>query len=210
METTAAPYKLCVRVGNAEFKACGPQEVVRDQFDLFMGVLSSIPGAVTKIDGKNGAKTVHEAPHESGLPPDYHEQFESSADGGVDPQANGSNGSSNNGHFAIITQDMLDRAYRIEGSALSLRVLPHGKDQHAAALLLLVYGYDRIFGQKEVGAVALTEAARQSGVMLARIDRTVGRMKMQIRRGGRAKGTRYQITNPGMAEAEKLLAGMFT
>ena len=56
----------------------------------------------------------------------------------------------------------------------------------------------------------LMEAVRRSGLKLDRVDRIVGRMGTLIRRGGRAKGTRYQLTNPGLSRAEALLRKMFS
>ena len=200
METAVAAYKLHVRVGNAEFKAIGREEAVKDQFDLFMGVVGSIPGAIS--NGSNGQfkkpAPLSGAPAESGLPEGYHDQFE-----GEETPAE------SNGSVPSITKELLDRAFRIEGNSVSLRVLPHGKNADADALLLLVYGYHALRGQNEVGAHALTASARQSGVALARIDRTLGRMKTYIMRGGRAAGTRYTITNQGILAGEKMLADLF-
>jgi hypothetical protein len=199
MEATAAPYKVFARFGNAVFKAEGPQEAVKDQFDLFMGVLGSKLEAV-QSNGSNGhqkKKPAERIVDDPDLPEGHHEQFDEDE---ASPQ---------NGEAGTIPKELIERAYRIDGNALSLRVLPQTKDRDADALLLLVYGYHALREQKEVGATQLTASARQSGVMLSRIDRTLAKMKSFVMRGGHGKGTRYQIANPGIVKAEKMLREMF-
>src|SRR5580692_4497519 len=104
METAASPYKLHVRVGNAEFRAIGREDAVKDQFDLFMGVLGSIPGAIA--NGTNGhpkkpASPNRATPTEADLPQGYHDQFQVE-EPESEPQPNVNAGP--------ITKDLLDRA----------------------------------------------------------------------------------------------------
>jgi hypothetical protein len=207
MDTTASRSKLFVRVGNAEFKAIGPQDLVKEQFDLFLGVVSEIPGAIAAVPRNGSAKPkINGTPKaiDPELPANHHEQFEENL-----TEIEGIDVPLSNGDVTPLTKEQIDRAYRLDGKSLSMRVLPHTKDPGADGLLLLVYGFHAILDQKEISALILAESARQSGVMLSRIDRTMARMKQFIRRGGRAKGTRYQITNPGIIAAERLLKEMF-
>jgi hypothetical protein len=185
MEATS-PCRIHARVGNSVFKAEGPQDVVKEGFDLFLGVLTSIPGAVPKTNGKHPANGKPNAAKEEGLSEDFHEQFEP------------------------VTKELLDRAFRIDGKSLSLSVLPQTNDRNADAILLLVYGYAVLRDQKEIGAYSLAASARQSGVMISRVDRTLSKMPTYIMRGGSGQATRYSITNPGRAKAEKLLAEMYS
>ena len=190
-------YKLCVRVGGHEFKAVGPEHAVREQFDLFLTAVASVPAAATnpakpaKVATLNGRQP--QGSSDPDLPPGYHDQFDEAE---------------TNGHGSKIASDLLNRAFRVDGEVVSLRVLPDGDDAHADAMLLLIYAFQAILGANEVGAVVLTEAARRSGINLTRIDRTIARMNGYIRKGGRRRGTRYQINNPGMAKAEEILLKM--
>lgn len=197
-------YKLHVRVGNSEFRAVGPEETVRDQFDRFMSALATLPAAPV-----NGTVRPNRQPASvPGLPDGYHDQFDDGLDEpGSNDDAHLGNGAG--GHSGPVDGELLSRAFRNDGEIISLRVLPDGKDAHADALLLLIYGFQTINGVNEVGAMQLTEAARQSGINLARIDRTIAKLNGHVRKGGFKRGTRYQINNPGIAKAEGMLRKMF-
>lgn len=198
-------YKLFVRVGNAEFKAIGPEATVREQFDSFLNALSAIPttqnlaAAVKPKKQMAGAAATVGGVVESGLPAGYHEQFDDDTDLDSDVDEAGQ----------PLSKELIARAYRTDGDAVSLRVLPQGNDSAAEAILLLIYGFQTIRNENEVGALELTEAARRSGITLSRIDRTIARMTGLIRKGGRKRGTRYQLTNPGINRSEELLMEMF-
>jgi hypothetical protein len=200
--TTASPCRIHARIGDFVFEGEGPQEVVKDEFELFMGCLCKLPGALPAKangngnhaeNGQNGKPSV--ASEEEGLPKDFHDQFDRK-NGSDDPAK-------------PIANDLLARAFRVDGKSLSLSVLPRSKD-NADAILLLVYGYATVRSQKEVGAYSLTASARQSGVMVARVDRTLSKMPTYIMRGGSGNATRYSITNLGIVKAEKLLAEMYS
>jgi hypothetical protein len=166
-----------------------------------MGCLCKLPGALPdRANGndkhtQNGQNGKSSAVSEEGLPKDFHDQFEEK-NGSDDPAK-------------PTAKDVLARAFRVDGKSLSLSVLPRSKD-NADAILLLVYGYATLRSQKEVGAYSLTASARQSGVMVSRVDRTLSKMPSYIMRGGSGQSTRYSITNPGIAKAEKLLAEMYS
>src|ERR1700733_2172223 len=180
-------YKVSARVGNAHYRAEGPTEIVKEGFDLFLGVISKIPGA---IDGHPTTPQVNGPARriapvvdvEVEVPRNYHDQFEDGNGGSLDSSdVAPAVGAITAVKIAPVRPEILERAYRVDGAAISLSVLPQVKDPAAGAILLLVYGFHAIRDQREVGAIALTEAARQSGVSLARIDRTVNKMKLFIR-----------------------------
>lgn len=199
--------KVFVQFGTAKFKAVGSEAIVRDQYDAFMGAIATLPPELFAENGRSKKPSATRAtvtvPPEEGLPEGYHEQWNGDADPvDADEDVHRTNG-------AEIDSELLSRAFRADDKSVSLRVLPQGDKPNENALLLLIWGYQRLKGANEVGAVELTESARASGLNLDRIDRTIARMHLHVRRGGRRRGTRYQLNNQGMARAEELLKRMF-
>jgi hypothetical protein len=126
-------------------------------------------------------------------------------------KGNGSQGNNRSTESVVseVQTELLQRAFRIEGEQVSLRVLPPTNgSRDADALVLLLYGYLRINNQQDVSADALMAAARQSGIQRDRIDRTVP--SEFVNRGGARKGVRYSLNNRGIIKAEELLESMFT
>jgi hypothetical protein len=104
--------------------------------------------------------------------------------------------------------ELLERAFRVDGEQVSLRVLPPTNGtRDADALVVLLYGFLRLVNQQEVSASGLMAAARQSGIQRDRIDRTVP--VEFTNRGGHRKGVRYSLNNRGITRAEELLENMF-
>jgi hypothetical protein len=104
----------------------------------------------------------------------------------------------------------VDRAFSQDREGyVSLRVLPATQDRVADALLLLLYGFRTLKQSDEVPATTLMEAARQSGLQIQRIDRSIAPHEELITKGGTRRGGRYGLNNRGIARAESLLAGLF-
>jgi hypothetical protein len=109
-----------------------------------------------------------------------------------------------------INPDLLARAYVNDGKgAISLRVLPKTEDVEGDAILLLIYGFRVLANMESVLAGPLTDAARTSGLNLARVDRSVGTNNQYIQKGGSKRGSRYALNNPGIQRAQSLLKGLF-
>jgi hypothetical protein len=177
-------YKLKVRVGEAEFEAEGPEDTVRDQFDLFMGCLAD-SGALRT--GKLVKKPPQREDDTGGDPPDSSDDL----DGEID-------------------STLLERAFRQDSKgSVSLRTLPNGESTTADALMLVLYGIQKIKGLHEVSAIELTASARQSGINLTRIDRTLATQSDYVRKGGAGKGMRYSLNNPGENKSAELLKSMY-
>jgi hypothetical protein len=94
-------------------------------------------------------------------------------------------------------------------NGISLRVLPQSPERDAETLLMLLYGFRVLKQQEYATAFQLMDAAKQSGLQLDRIDRTLARVNQYVLRGGARRGTRYGLTNPGILHAEALLRGLF-
>ncbi len=102
-------------------------------------------------------------------------------------------------------QSLIDRIYRVDGEVISLRALPKTEKPQSDVLLLLLYGYNAIKNQHDVSAVRLSQAAKQTGVQVDRLDRLIAQNSDYIVRAGFKKGVRYGINNPGTKRCEEEL-----
>jgi hypothetical protein len=102
----------------------------------------------------------------------------------------------------------LDVLFRTDKDLVSLRIMPtKGKRHIMDAVLLSIYGHKFLLKQDEVLGTQLKASLRQSGIIAERIDRKI---ESDIKEGliltsGYKKGTKYRLTNKGMADAEKLI-----
>jgi hypothetical protein len=94
---------------------------------------------------------------------------------------------------------------------LTLRALPHTQDREADTLLLLLLGYKLMAKQEEVGVTTLKWALEQSGCTVDRVDRIASKPlnARLVLKGGKAKGSRFSLTNPGVGRAKDLLQEVF-
>jgi hypothetical protein len=88
-------------------------------------------------------------------------------------------------------------------NALSLHVLPSGGNAPADAALLLLLGHHQIHGKDDIPVTDLTEALKQSGCPVRRLDRTLSihLRDHSVVKSGRGKGGRYRLTNLGIKKA---------
>ena len=100
---------------------------------------------------------------------------------------------------------LISQAFEGEGETISLKFLPKTETQHPDALLLLLYGYDRLKNQPMVLGTQLLKAAKQSGLQIDRIDRSIAAHEGLLLRGGTRKGTKYGLNNQGKIKALEVL-----
>ncbi len=95
-----------------------------------------------------------------------------------------------------------------QARTVSLKVRPEGAHRQADAALLVLLGHRELRGEEEVAVTRLTEALRQSGCPVARLDRVLaGYLKERlVLKAGQGKGGRYRLTNQGVKRAEELAA----
>jgi hypothetical protein len=108
-----------------------------------------------------------------------------------------------------VPEATVQRAFAVDGDRLSLRVLPSGDNRDADALLMLLWGFEKLRGETTVSATTLMRAGRESGLQIVRIDRVIVVHSQYYQVGGRLKGTRYGLNNPGRSYAAKLVADLF-
>lgn len=169
--------RIKIKIGDAEFEAEGPSEIINAQFEAFMKAVSGRP---------NGSPVtpVTQAQH-------------SAAAAMVLAQAQAATQS--------LTQDMLDRVFR-QNEHLSLAALPHGENADSDAMLAILYGYLKLKNENTVTGTSLMKSAKISGVTIGRVDRIMGlHMPDYVLAAGVKKARRYQLNNRGIAKAEEII-----
>ena len=182
-------HKIKVRIGNAEFEATGTEASVQRQFEIFMGKIPEArgSGSVPPPKGISGE------PSGSGVPEGGDGQER--ADEPPTP----------------VDRDILSRAFVQDSKGIvSLKALPpDGQDKAGDALLLILYGFLKVKNQTEVFVTQMATSARQSGVTVDRIDRTISGKSSYFLKAGSRRGGKYQLNNQGIQYAESMLGRMF-
>lgn len=172
METT----RIKVRIGDAEFEAEGPQELITKQFDSFMAVVSATPKK------------------EPTAPP-------SAAVGGPTQPASGAAPPT---PASEVASAVMERVFR-QGDTLSLAALPNGENASSDAMLALLYGYMKIKNETTVTGTSLMKSAKLSGVSVDRVDRLMAANQDLVLAAGVRKARRYQLNNRGIARAAQII-----
>ena len=71
----------------------------------------------------------------------------------------------------------------------------------------LLFGHKRLREEEDIPVTVLTEALKQSGCPVKRLDRilTIYTKDHSVLRSGRGKGGKYRLTNLGLKKAEALV-----
>jgi len=174
--------KIQVRLGDAEFTAEGPEEVVKAAFEHFLRAretvahASLVPPASPPPPGMSGTPA----------------REESVPQGEVD-------------------QELLSRVYQKDGDLVSLRMLPQRTNPNwqADAVILLLYGFLRLANMPDVLVTKLNQGLRTSGIALTRVDHIIEVHSNLYMKGGVRSGGRYTLNNQGRAIAERMLREQF-
>lgn len=168
------PYKVTIKIGDAEFSAEGDKATVDAQYKAFLGVLSAGAAVSRAAAPAPPADTPDDAKHASNPADD----------------------------------SKLAKAFVEAKNSVSMNILPQTQSKAADTLLLLLYGYLTLKNQDMVLGSQLIEAARQSGVTLDRVDRTITKHQTLLRRSGQRKGAKYGLNNQGVIKAKEMLTAM--
>ncbi len=106
-----------------------------------------------------------------------------------------------------IEDGILKRVFR-QDDGLSLLAMPRTDNAEADALLVILYGFLKLENERAVTGLSLMKAAKQSGINVDRIDRTIDARGGLIQAAGNKRGRRYSLNNRGIAEAERLVREM--
>ncbi|QOJ36616.1 MAG: hypothetical protein HRU82_17415 [Nitrospira sp.] len=174
-------YKLRVKIGDHEFEAEGPADVVKEQFELWKSLVTSAPPPQTpRID----------------TPPPI--QLEPRSPGGQAGQA-----FTPEQLLHIISID--DKR-----DLVTLRILPKGEDRHREAILIVLYGYLKSRNIDEVVVTKLKSSLEASGSAPDRVDRAADPLLKDqlVVKGGSGKGGKYRLTMKGQGRAEELIRAL--
>lgn len=175
--------KLRVKVGDAEFDAEGPPDLIKEQYQAFLEAVRASPAPTPA----QPAALMQPAPQP------------------------GTAGTASNGVSTPPADQMLSamlkRVFRDAGPVISLLALPKSKNAEADALLLLLYGYQELRkGEYPVTGVRLMQAAKQSGLhQIKRADRTISMNEPYIMAAGAHRGRKYSLNNQGVTRAEEII-----
>ena len=174
-------FKLKVKIGAQEFEAEGPSDLVTRQFEAFRLLIqgAGLVAGERPTHPEGSRLRDSTTPQEPALHADHRDANLATL-------------------FRVSPQTQL----------LSLRQPPGGKYPEADAVLLLLLGHKRLRNEEDVPVTLLTEALKQSGCPVKRLDRilTVYIKDHSVVRFGRGKGGKYRLTNLGLKKAEMMLA----
>ncbi len=106
-------------------------------------------------------------------------------------------------------QKRLDRVYLYDENTgvVSLRISPPGNLTHGDIILLVLLGYELLADEREIKVIALRAALVKSRRNPSRLDRAIApyRKAQKILKGGKSKGSWYELSNAGRIEAERIL-----
>lgn len=177
-----ANYKIQVKIGDAEFQAEGPEQIVSTQFDRFIDVIAARKAAVNTTHQETKKETADSTGNGSGTIP------------------------------VVETPSVLalhERVFSLDDRAgLSLRVLPKTDAPEADAVMLILYGYATLRSQHDVLSVQIGKSAQQSGVNIDRLDRALLTHTQYVTSAGQKGGKKYGLNNRGLARAKELLEGL--
>jgi len=179
--------RLKMKIGEAEFEADVPENEVQPMYHQFLSMLerrSQAAVALSATDTKADQKAAIEATVRAG--------------------------SSVQSLGETVDDVLLARIFDLrKDGAVTLKVLPTGPDTNADAMLLLLYGYQRLKNEDSVLATQLFRAAAQSGITLRRSLNEYMRNSRFVIRGGQRKGSHYALSSHGLAMAKEITARIF-
>ena len=179
MSKPQGTFKLRVKIDGQEFEAEGQSDLVSRQFEAFRLMLQEAGSAsVRHVDHSDTGR-----PFRPVAPQDVHAQA-------------GRHDVDLTKLFQVSPQTQL----------LSLRQPPGGEYPEADAVLLLLLGHKRLRNEEDVPVTVLTEALKQSGCPVKRLDRilTIYTKDHSVLRSGRGKGGKYRLTNLGLKTVDAI------
>lgn len=174
-----ATYKLHIKIGNAEFSAEGPQEVVQQQFEAFKALLERAPVTRTGQGLGSGKGTMGQ---------------EGTPEGGPDLGD---------------LQNLFKVEDKNGRTLLTLRFLPQEDRAPDSMLLLLLgykrLGMDEVpvTVLKECMDRSGASVSRVDRTAFAPLERA-----NLAKRSGKGKASQYWLTNPGITRAEEIAGKM--
>ena len=189
------PYKVRIKIGDAEFEAEGEKATVDAQFAAFLAAMSAQP---------KPAPAAH-------APQPLHASGAATAGDQGGGNGNGDGGGDNGQNGDALDSAMLKKAFSNAKDMVSLNMLPNkSSSKESDTLLMLLYGFMVLKGQEMVLGTQLIRAARQSGITLARVDRAIAKYDTLLLKGGQRKGVKYGLNNQGQRKAKEMITELLS
>jgi hypothetical protein len=180
----AETSKIKLKLGDFEFEYEGDADEGKNALAAFLGAASAARANASSPappPAPNAVADVVKQPDGNGSPPP--------------PQSDGM---------------PLKRVFAEKDAVISLLALPKTANTDGDALLLLLYGYQELKSSEyPVTGVRLMQAAKQSGLQLGRIDRTMLSNEQFVLSAGAKRGKRYHLNNLGIAKAKEIINAIF-
>lgn len=161
-------YKIKVKLGDYEFEAEGPSDIVKEQFESFKELIGSVPSkqATPPVPPVQQTQQKQENTEENGFP-------------------------------------LYDKVFKVDGRVVSLTALPPST---ADAILMLTLAQRHYRKNEGVTGSEIIDGLKQSGYTIDRIDRQMDKFVSDglVIRIGKARGTRYRLTNQGLLKAQTI------
>lgn len=171
-------HKLRIKIGEHEFEAEGPAEIVKQHFEEFKSLLSS-PASIRPVASRD-SNTVEDE-----------EEIEN-------PHALTST--------EVIDLVRLQRVIQrdLKTNILSLTCLPQGTSRTEDSAITLLLGHKVIRGVDLVKASSLVKGLAHSGCPIGRLDRVLARYIREhfIMKIGSGRASKYRLTNHGVQKAQ--------
>lgn len=171
-----ADYRLKIKIGDHEFEAEGPAEVVQAQFEIFKELVSNVPVSASIVP-----------PH----PP---------------PGSTAGVGNSENGSKVTTAPQLeLDKIMRVDGRVVSLTVRAASADDGVLLMLLgqrQYRGNDSVTGGEiKDGLRQSGQPVERVDRVLDKLSADTSGLVITI---GQRKGRRYRLTNAGVSKAQEI------
>jgi hypothetical protein len=189
--------KVRMKIGDAEFEAEGTSESIEARLAKFAELVGLIGKQLTAVMPANFSNW---SPIKDATPTAL-QAGASTIEGGDQVQGQGQTQAAQ----PPVTDDLLTRVFRRDGDTVSLLALPRTEQPDADALVALLYAFQRLLNKPNVTGVTLMQAARQSGVLMNRVDVPLKSKSDLVMAAGARRGRRYSLNNRGNVYAEALI-----
>ncbi|MEW6721220.1 MAG: hypothetical protein AB1346_12280 [Thermodesulfobacteriota bacterium] len=176
----APSYKLHIKIGNAEFDAEGPQEVVQKSFDKFLDAAGRVASAQV-------------------APPSLEEPAVAPP-----PKPPGSRQLD-----TALLPRVFDADPKRQIVSLRI-LPPGGPNRAGDAGIMILYGAQMMLRIHDFPVTKLKKGLVKSGVQFDRVDKLIAPCtQFVIKSGSKGVGGKYALNNLGIAHAESLVQSLF-
>ena len=173
--------RLKIKIGRSEFEAEVPENQIEAMYVRFLGILDR--------RSQSAGQPISQQPNQD------------SAIEATDRARPTTPQSRNETSDPVLASRIFDLN---QDGAVTLKMLPRGRDTISEAMLLLLYGYRLLRNEEYVLATQLFRATERSGIPLRRPVKGAVRNGPFVNRGGQKKGSHYSLNTQGLEMAKEI------